>query len=216
MLSSNDRATVVPDREVRPCSQIESWIAEARAGSREALGLLLEGCRKYLLVMANRSLDSDLRPRTSASDLVQDAFVEVHRDFANFVGRTEGELFAWLSTILANRLANNVRRHRHTEKRTVNRETPLESPVGLEQAQICKLPEPCDAIIAQDEQRRVQFALARLSEQDRMVLRLRTWERQAFGEVGGQMNLSADSARKLWGRAVQRLERELRNFPSDT
>ncbi len=214
-MPSNDHAAAAPGREVRVGSQIETWIAEARAGSGEALGLLLEGCRKYLLVMANRSLDSDLRPRTSASDLVQDAFVEVHRDFANFVGRTEGELFAWLSTILANRVANNIRRHRHTNKRTVNRETPLELRTGDEHPQICRLPEPCDAVIAEDEQRRVHGALARLSEQDRTVLRLRTWERQSFGEVGRQMNLSADSARKLWGRAVRRLERELRSLPPE-
>jgi RNA polymerase sigma-70 factor, ECF subfamily len=213
LLPQNDRAVVDRSRNGPPRSAIEISLERARGGSLEALGSLLEGCRKYLLVSANRALDSDLRPRTAASDLVQDAFVEVQRDFAKFSGHTEGELLAWLTAILANRLANNVRRHRHTAKRSVNREMPIELTARDALLQACAIPSPCDDVIANDEQRRVQIGIERLSEQDRAVLRLRTWERRSFAEIGEQLNLSAESARKLWGRAVKRLKRELRSIP---
>jgi hypothetical protein len=36
------------------------WLAAARGGSREALGQLLEACRGYLLLIAQRELDPDL------------------------------------------------------------------------------------------------------------------------------------------------------------
>ena len=65
--------------------EIGQLIAAARGGSASALGQLLEGCRKYLLLVANESLDSDLRPKGGASDLVQETFVQAQRIFERFV-----------------------------------------------------------------------------------------------------------------------------------
>ena len=190
-------------------SQIEVWLDEARAGSTAALGSLLQGCRKYLLLMANEALDSDLRPRAAASDLVQDSFVEVQQDFENFRGTTEGQLISWLTGILANRLANNVRYHRHTDKRSVTHETPLERVPERALDSVCDEESPSDVVIAGDEARRVQAALARLPEPLREVLVLRTWELKSFVQIGDQLNKTPDTARKLWGRAVRRLKEEL-------
>jgi RNA polymerase sigma-70 factor (ECF subfamily) len=55
---------------------LEDWLAEARQGSREALGRLLEGCRHYLLLMANQDTGPDLRAKVAPSDLVQETFLE--------------------------------------------------------------------------------------------------------------------------------------------
>jgi RNA polymerase sigma-70 factor (ECF subfamily) len=104
---------------------LEQLIHAARRGSTAALGQLLERCRRYLLLVANHSLDSDLRPKAGASDLVQDTFVEAQQDFSRFQGSSEPELLAWLTKILTNRLANNVRHYRYTLKRSVDREEPL-------------------------------------------------------------------------------------------
>jgi hypothetical protein len=43
-------------------------LAAARAGSREALGQALQACRGYLLLLAERELDADLRAKGGASD----------------------------------------------------------------------------------------------------------------------------------------------------
>jgi RNA polymerase sigma-70 factor, ECF subfamily len=61
-------------------------VAAARAGSREALGRALEIHRHYLLAIAERQLDPDLRSKGGASDLVQETFLEAQRDFAQFGG----------------------------------------------------------------------------------------------------------------------------------
>ena len=58
------------------------WLQAARDGSREAMGNLLEACRAYLLLVANRELAADLRAKGGASDLVQDTFLEGHRNFS--------------------------------------------------------------------------------------------------------------------------------------
>ena len=53
------------------------------------LGQLLEAYRPYLLRIANEEIDADLRGKAGGSDLVQQTFLEVHKDFANFQGTTD-------------------------------------------------------------------------------------------------------------------------------
>src|SRR5262249_54728266 len=98
------------------------WLARARAGDRDALGRVLEVCRRYLLLIADRQLDADLRAKGGASDLVQETFLEAQRDFAQFAGNSEEELRAWLRRMLLNNLGNFTRRYRATGKRAVGRE----------------------------------------------------------------------------------------------
>ena len=54
----------------------DGLLVAARRGSREALGNALEACRRYLLAIASRELDPDLRGKGGASDLVQETFLE--------------------------------------------------------------------------------------------------------------------------------------------
>ena len=98
----------------------------ARAGSREALGRVLEACRAYLLRIANEGVSADVQAKGGASDLVQETFLEAHRDFAHFQGNSEAELLAWLRCLLLNNMANFARAYRATGKRQVGREVPLE------------------------------------------------------------------------------------------
>src|SRR6516165_4598279 len=92
-------------------------LAAARSGSREALGQALEACRGYLHLLAQRELDPDLRAKGSASDLVQETFLEAQKDFGRFVGESEDELLAWLRQMLVHNLLNFTRRYRTTQKR---------------------------------------------------------------------------------------------------
>src|SRR5581483_10218334 len=107
-------------------------LPEARAGCREALGQVLEAYRTYLLLIANGELDPELRAKGGASDLVQETFLEAHRDFAGFHGDSGEQLQAWLRQLLLHNLANFVRRYRQTDKRQVGREVFLdaETPSG--------------------------------------------------------------------------------------
>src|SRR4051794_15188367 len=112
------------DRPDRP-ERIEAWIREAQAGSKEAMGQLLEACRPYLLHIAAEELRPILRSKVGASDLVQESFLEAQRDFPAFTGETEPALLAWLRSILRNNIRNLVRFY-ETDKRNVEREVSLE------------------------------------------------------------------------------------------
>src|SRR3954468_5381169 len=90
----------------------ELLLERARAGDDAARGRLLELYRNYLRVVARSLIGPALRGQADASDLVQEAFLKAHRDFARFLGEGEPELVAWLRQILVNTAADHVRHHR--------------------------------------------------------------------------------------------------------
>jgi hypothetical protein len=59
---------------------MESWMVQARDGSEEALGKVLELCRPYLLAIVQADLRPPLKGKFAPSDLVQDTFLEAQRD----------------------------------------------------------------------------------------------------------------------------------------
>jgi RNA polymerase sigma-70 factor (ECF subfamily) len=192
------------------------WLAEARSGSKEALGEALEACRAYLLMVAQRELDPELRAKGGASDLVQQTFLEAQRDFRRFQGASEGELRAWLRQVLLNNLANFTRSFRGTAKRRVDREVglhvPGDSSAGERDPSADTL-SPSGRVMKDEGERALQEALARLPEDHRRVIRLRYDENRSFEEIARAMNRSPNAARKLWARAIERLEQELGPTP---
>ena len=187
------------------------WLAAARAGSREALGQVLETFRGYLLLVADRELDPKLRAKGGASDLVQETFLEAQRDFAGFHGDSTDELRAWLRRLLRNNLANFTRQYRQRAKRDVGREVSLgtgdsshEWGAGL----ATDTPSPSGQAIAHEQAEALARAMGRLPPDYRRVLALRHEEQLTFEEIGQRMQRTANAARMLWLRAVERLQKE--------
>jgi RNA polymerase sigma-70 factor (ECF subfamily) len=191
--------------------QWEQRLASARGGASETLGRMLEGCRQYLLLVANEHLAPVLQAKVGASDVVQETFLEAQRDFGQFDGRTEDDLLAWLRRILLNNLANFARRYRDTDKRQLAREVPLaEAPLGELQAVLAVVGEsPSAQALAQEQTEALDRALERLPEDYRRVLLLRHEEGLSFEALGQRLGRSGEAARKLWVRAVEQLQQIL-------
>jgi RNA polymerase sigma-70 factor (ECF subfamily) len=199
-----------------PPGDASQWLPAARAGSNEALGQALESCRRYLLLVADRELDPGLRAKGGASDLVQQTFLEAQRDFAHFHGDSEAELLAWLRVLLRHNLGKFARAYRDTQKRGIGRETPLEgdsSAVGPGAGLAADTPTPSGLAMQREQDDALERALARLPEDYRRVIALRYREERSFEEIGQLLQRSADAARKLWARAVERLQDELDKPP---
>ena len=64
-----------------------------------------------------------------------------------------------------------------------------------------------------EQTRKLQEALARLPEDYRRVLALRYEEERTFEEIGRLLQRSENAARKLWLRAVERLQGEMGETP---
>lgn len=191
----------------------EDLLARARSGGQEALGRLLELYRNYLRLQARALIGSALRARLDPSDLVQETFLEAHRDFGQFAGTTEAELVAWLRQVLVRNLADQVKRH-HSQKRDVRREESLEamlerSSLEVEQALRTGLSSPSARAGRREQAVVLADALAALPADYREVIVLRHLERLKFEEIGARLGRSAGAARMLWARALERLHRLL-------
>src|SRR6516225_5694461 len=195
-----------------PDGDVVQLLAAARAGSPEALGQVLETFRAYLLLVADRELEPEVRAKGGASDLVQDTFLEAQRDFAGFHGTSEEELRAWLCRVLLNNVANFTRQFRQRAKRDVGREVSLEAGgsshergAGLAADTLS----PSEEALAQEQAQALARAMERLPPDYRQVLALRHEEQLTFEQIGQKMERTANAARMLWLRAVERLQKEM-------
>lgn len=192
--------------------EVAAHLPAARAGSRSARGRVLESCRSFLLRLAHRRMDRSIQAKVGASDLVQITFLEADRDFAGFHGHSRGELRAWLATLLRNN-ALSLRRWWYRLRRTPNRECSLflqGSEVMPGSTLPTAAPSPAQAASQAETLARVRQAIERLPADYRTVLNLRYEEGLAFEEVGQRMNRTANAARKLWVKAIERLQQQLR------
>jgi RNA polymerase sigma-70 factor (ECF subfamily) len=199
--------------------RLEGWLAEARAGELKALGDALEACRAYLLHVAEQELDAGLRAKGGASDLVQQTFLEAQQDFSHFNGKTESELLAWLRRMLLNNVSNFRRQWVHTAKRAAHREVTIHpSPSAVQERSWLAdgAASPSQQIMAGEQEEALYAALDRLPEDYAQVLRLRYVEALPFDDVAKRMNRTSNAVRKLWARAVEKLQEELTQGPPST
>src|SRR5206468_8304271 len=104
----------------------DQLLTRARLNPVAGLGPLLEKHRSYLGLLARVQIGRRLQGKADSADLVQETFLEAHRHFPLFQGRTAPEFVQWLRQILAGRLAKLVRRYLGTKGRDVRLEQELE------------------------------------------------------------------------------------------
>ena len=184
-------------------------LTAARTGCNQALGELLEPYRAYLLKVAAECLDPRLVPKADAADLVQDTFLEAHRDFVVFNGTDEPTFRAWLRRLLLNNVASFVRRFRRGGKRAVDQEVAVGADALAALISGASTdPTPSDCVSAEELAQLLQHALNRLPDAYRHVLHLRYREQRSFTEIGGEMMFTPNAARKLTTRAVRALRQQ--------
>jgi RNA polymerase sigma-70 factor (ECF subfamily) len=199
-------------------SDPEQLLGLARAGDSQALGRLLEMYRNYLGLLARYQIGRRLQGKVDSSDLVQEAFLEAHRDFAQFRGTTEVELASWLRRILATNLANLVDRYCGTRRRDVRLERELAAELdrssrALDEGLMARGSSPSRQAARRDQAVILADALEQLPEDYCQVLVLRHLEERSFADIARQMERTIDSVKNLWARALARLRQTLGGLP---
>lgn len=113
-------------------------------------------------------------------------------------------------------MSNFSRRYRGTDKRAVEREvsvTPDRSSQVEGPVLVADEPSPSAEMMAEEQVQTLHRALARLPEDYRSVIVLRYQDQKPFEEIGKLMNRTPDAARKLWARAMERLQQEWESPP---
>src|SRR5262249_27411706 len=103
-------------------------LSKARAGETEALGELCALYRNYLRMIVRTGLGPKLRERVELSDVVQEALVEVVRQFPQFTGQNEAALVGWLRRLVGQKLADLGRYHSRAKRSAGGACPPLDAP----------------------------------------------------------------------------------------
>lgn len=171
-----------------------------------------ERYRNYLRVLAEIHLGSQLRAKVDASDIVQISLLEAHQDWQKAKFGSEGELLAWLRTILAHNLSNEGRRYR-SKGRDLTRERSLAADVEHSSAQLVKLlaseqSTPSQQAVRNENATRLAAALAQLPETQRQAVVLKHFHKRSTAEIAVQLERTEQAVAGLLKRGLQRL-REL-------
>jgi RNA polymerase sigma-70 factor (ECF subfamily) len=180
---------------------------------REALGLLLERYRRRLHAFIAARLDPRLRARLDASDVLQEVQLELARRIDDFLERTPMPFHLWARKTAYERLLKVQRHHRLRARRSVDRELalPEHSSLLLARPLLAGTPSPSQQVAAREFGDRVGRAVAGLPEADREILLMRHAEELPYAEIACLLDLSAEAARKRYGRALLRLRQVLKD-----
>jgi RNA polymerase sigma-70 factor (ECF subfamily) len=195
----------------------ENLIRRARDGDQEALGRLLELYRNYLRLLASTQAGRGLKLRLDPSDLVQETFLEAHRDFHAFAGSSERELVTWLRRILVRNLADQARHH-GAGRRDWRRQESLEAQLGRSSMAVhnvlaAGISSPSVRAMRRERAVLLADALASLPDDYREVIVLRNLLGLKFDEVAEKMGRSSMAVRLLWTRALEKLRHAFQEEP---
>jgi len=84
-------------------------LAAARDGDPEALTILLDSDRDYLIQIAVAELNSDIQPKGLESAIVEETLLEARQSLPGFRGNSQQEWHQWLQDRLKNKVANQLR-----------------------------------------------------------------------------------------------------------
>ncbi|MFO1041548.1 MAG: sigma-70 family RNA polymerase sigma factor [Planctomycetaceae bacterium] len=175
-----------------------------------------EKYRGYLRMLVDVLTDPRLRGKLDPSGIVQQTLFEAYQASANLESSSDGSVLPWLRRILANNLADEMKRLLRA-KRGGGREISLEQ--AMEQSSL-KL----EALIAADDlspshrlmkQERILHltdALTRLPDAQREALILQHWHGWQLAKIAEQMGRSRVAVAGLVKRAIQSLREDLASF----
>ena len=174
------------------------------AGDAAALDDLLRRELPWFQREVQHRMGNELRARTDADDIVQQALLNVLRHGPRFEVADTEHYRALLLRIVENTVRKLVRDGRR-EKRAAAREEPL--PSGSVLALEAGVTRPSAAADRNEKRAWVQLALELLDPDDREVILLRQWEGLPYAEIATRCAVSEDAARMRFERAVARLVR---------
>ena len=193
-----------------------------RAGEGDATGLdgLLERYRPRLRRMIKLRLDRRLQGRVDASDVIQEAYLEVSRKLAEYLRDPSMPFFLWLRLVTGQKLALVHRKHLGVQARDAGREIslyrgalPKATSAALAARLIGKHTSPSQAAARAELKIRLQEALNTMDPIDREVLVLRHFEMLSNEETARVLNLKTSAASNRHLRALKRLKNALASMP---
>lgn len=195
-------------------------IGRLQAGNHAALAELFAEHRGRLRRMVELRLDARLRTRLDASDVLQEAFLDVSRDLDAYLADPKLPPLLWLRLHVGRRLTTLHRQHLGTRMRDAGQEislyrgaSPEASSAALASMLLGRQTSPSQAAQRAERLLRVQKSLNQLDPIDREVLALRHFEQLGRAETAQVLGITQEAAAKRYFRALKRLKEVLATLP---
>jgi RNA polymerase sigma-70 factor (ECF subfamily) len=191
----------------------EDLLARALAGDAAALETIFTRHRDRLRRMVEIRLDRRVQARIDASDVVQEAYLDVLTRLPDYLKEPHLPLFLWLRLVVGERLLKLHRHHLGTKMRDAGLEVslyrgafPAASSAALAAQLLGKHTSPTQAVLRAERLLRLQEAINTLDPMDREVLSLRHFEELTLGETAEVLAITEAAAAKRYVRALRRLK----------
>lgn len=198
----------------------DNLLRRARAGDAAALGALFAHYRDRLHRMVRLRLDRRVYGRLDASDVLQEAYLDVARRFPEYAAAPAVPFYIWLRALTGQRLIDLHRRHFGAKMRDAGQEVslyrgalPQASSASLAQQLLAGLTSPTQAAVRAEMQLKLQEALNGMDPIDREVVVLRHFEELNNVETAAVLGVEPAAASKRYLRAVRRLKVILAQIP---
>jgi RNA polymerase sigma-70 factor, ECF subfamily len=199
-------------------AEIAELLSKVRAGDQKALAELYDRHRDKLRRMVQLRLDHRLAGRVSASDVLQEAYIDAVKRIDHYFAKPDQSFFGWLRLVVGQRLAD-VHREHLAQKRDAGQEVPINRGApGADSACLaaCLLGDgtsPSHAAARTESFGRLEEALNQMDPLDREVLALRHFEEMSNAETAEILGIQPAAASKRYVRALARLKQILETIP---
>lgn len=190
----------------------QRWFEEARQGNAVAVSKLLACHFPVLRAHVATRMDRELRARLEPEDILQEVYLDVHRQMEHFRDCGQEALLNWLLTIADSKLID-AKRALHRRKRDIDREVRphliegTRSYLDLLGQVYADSMTPSRIVRREEGMGALMACLSRLSGPHREVIQLRFLEGCGVSEVAQQLGKSEAAIVALTGRAFQALRR---------
>jgi len=166
----------------------------------------------YLRQIIEMRLDTEIRQRLDASDVLQETQLEATQRLADYLVREPVPFRLWLRQIAHDRLLKARRKHIGTHRRSIAREIPLpdNSSLQLVHQLVVSGSTPSQDIAKKELTGRVRRALGKLPDADCEILLMRSFEKLSYEEIGYILGIDKAAANMRHVRALMRLSKVLR------
>jgi RNA polymerase sigma-70 factor (ECF subfamily) len=200
--------------------EVTHLISRLRAGDRQALAELFDCHRQRLRRMVELRMDPRLRARLDASDVLQEAYLDLAGDLEAYRADAKLPPLLWMRLHVGRRLTMLHRRHLGARQRDAGLEIslyrealPQASSAALAAMLLGKHTSPTQAAQRAERLLRIQEALNTLDPIDREVLALKHFEELSRAETAEVLQISPEAAAKRYFRALKRLKEVLSSMP---
>lgn len=199
-------------------ADVAELLTKVRGGDQAALAELYAKHRDKLRRMVQLRLDHRLAGRVSASDVLQEAYIDAVKRIDHYFAKPDQSFFGWLRLVVGQRLAD-VHREHLAQKRDAGAEVPINRGAGGADSAClaaCLLgggTSPSNAAARHESFGALETALEQMDPLDREVLALRHFEELSNAETAALLGIQPAAASKRYVRALARLKQILETVP---